>query len=103
MTGNWFDELSGQKFDLIVSNPPYVAEMTLTFNKVIYVLSHRLPCLLVTMVWRVLVILLTLRPSILLRMDGCCWNMAIIRPLSVNDCWRIQILVIFVPIQIWLA
>jgi len=26
MTGNWFDELSGQKFDLIVSNPPYVAE-----------------------------------------------------------------------------
>lgn len=26
MTGNWFDELSGQEFDLIVSNPPYVAE-----------------------------------------------------------------------------
>ena len=23
---NWFSELSGQKFDLIVSNPPYVAE-----------------------------------------------------------------------------
>jgi release factor glutamine methyltransferase len=26
MTGNWFDELSGEEFDLIVSNPPYVAE-----------------------------------------------------------------------------
>jgi release factor glutamine methyltransferase len=25
-TGNWFSELSGKKFDLIVSNPPYVAE-----------------------------------------------------------------------------
>jgi len=24
--GNWFDELSAEKFDLIVSNPPYVAE-----------------------------------------------------------------------------
>nr|WP_297323910.1 peptide chain release factor N(5)-glutamine methyltransferase [Nitrosomonas sp.] len=24
--GSWFDELSAQKFDLIVSNPPYVAE-----------------------------------------------------------------------------
>lgn len=24
--GNWFDELSAQKFDLIISNPPYVAE-----------------------------------------------------------------------------
>ncbi|PSJ17319.1 peptide chain release factor N(5)-glutamine methyltransferase [Nitrosomonas supralitoralis] len=24
--GNWFDELLGQKFDLIVSNPPYVSE-----------------------------------------------------------------------------
>lgn len=26
VTGNWFDELSREKFDLIVSNPPYVAE-----------------------------------------------------------------------------
>lgn len=25
-TGNWFSELSGEKFDLIVCNPPYVAE-----------------------------------------------------------------------------
>jgi release factor glutamine methyltransferase len=25
-TGHWFDELFGEKFDLIVSNPPYVAE-----------------------------------------------------------------------------
>ncbi len=25
-TGSWFDELFGEKFDLIVSNPPYVAE-----------------------------------------------------------------------------
>lgn len=24
--GSWFDELSAQKFDLIISNPPYVAE-----------------------------------------------------------------------------
>lgn len=24
--GNWFSELSGQKFDLIASNPPYIAE-----------------------------------------------------------------------------
>lgn len=24
--GNWFSELSGKKFDLIVSNPPYIAE-----------------------------------------------------------------------------
>lgn len=24
--GNWFDELSGERFDLILSNPPYVAE-----------------------------------------------------------------------------
>lgn len=26
IAGNWFDELSREKFDLIVSNPPYVAE-----------------------------------------------------------------------------
>jgi release factor glutamine methyltransferase len=26
VTGNWFDELLGKRFDLIVSNPPYVAE-----------------------------------------------------------------------------
>lgn len=26
ISGSWFDELSGRKFDLIVSNPPYVAE-----------------------------------------------------------------------------
>lgn len=26
IAGNWFDELSAEKFDLIVSNPPYVAE-----------------------------------------------------------------------------
>jgi len=26
VTGSWFDELSGEKFDLIVSNPPYVAD-----------------------------------------------------------------------------
>lgn len=26
MTGNWFNELAEEKFDLIVSNPPYVAE-----------------------------------------------------------------------------
>ncbi|MBY0475873.1 MAG: peptide chain release factor N(5)-glutamine methyltransferase [Nitrosomonas sp.] len=26
INGNWFDELSGENFDLIVSNPPYVAE-----------------------------------------------------------------------------
>ena len=26
IAGSWFDELSGRKFDLIVSNPPYVAE-----------------------------------------------------------------------------
>jgi release factor glutamine methyltransferase len=26
ITGNWFDELSEEKFDLIISNPPYVAE-----------------------------------------------------------------------------
>ena len=26
VTGNWFDELSGERFDLIVSNPPYVAD-----------------------------------------------------------------------------
>lgn len=26
VTGNWFDELSQARFDLIVSNPPYVAE-----------------------------------------------------------------------------
>ncbi len=25
VTGSWFDELSGERFDLIVSNPPYVA------------------------------------------------------------------------------
>lgn len=25
ITGNWFDELSGERFDLILSNPPYVA------------------------------------------------------------------------------
>lgn len=24
VTGNWFDELSGERFDLIISNPPYV-------------------------------------------------------------------------------
>ena len=26
VTGSWFDELFGEKFDLIVSNPPYVAD-----------------------------------------------------------------------------
>lgn len=26
VTSSWFDELSGEKFDLIVSNPPYVAD-----------------------------------------------------------------------------
>lgn len=26
ITGSWFGELSGERFDLIVSNPPYVAE-----------------------------------------------------------------------------
>ncbi len=26
LAGNWFDELSKDKFDLIISNPPYVAE-----------------------------------------------------------------------------
>lgn len=26
ITGSWFDELLGKRFDLIVSNPPYVAE-----------------------------------------------------------------------------
>lgn len=26
ITGSWFDELSGERFDLILSNPPYVAE-----------------------------------------------------------------------------
>ena len=26
ITGNWFDELLGERFDLIISNPPYVAE-----------------------------------------------------------------------------
>lgn len=26
ITGNWFDEVAGERFDLIVSNPPYIAD-----------------------------------------------------------------------------
>ena len=26
IAGNWFDGLAGERFDLIVSNPPYIAD-----------------------------------------------------------------------------
>lgn len=52
-TSHWFSALADQRFDLIISNPPYIAAVTFTWLKAMCVSNRKAPWLPALMAWTI--------------------------------------------------
>ncbi|MDW9218421.1 peptide chain release factor N(5)-glutamine methyltransferase [Escherichia coli] len=76
LQSDWFSALAGQQFAMIVSNPPYIDEQDLIFNKAMSALSRSLRWLRQTVEWQTSCISSNSRVTRWYPAAFCFWNMA---------------------------
>jgi release factor glutamine methyltransferase len=85
---DWYAALSGERFDLIVANPPYIAIADPHLDwPATCATSHRPHWPAAATAWMRFVASSPTPRPFWNAADGCCWNMATIRPQPCETCW----------------